>query len=82
MDRNIWLDGSETPSLGMIIFFDWHDGGDNRGAQDGIPDHTGIVTNVDENYVYTIEGNTSDSVQEHSYAIGRDDIMGYGMPQY
>lgn len=82
MDRGIWLDGSETPSPGMIIFFDWHDGEDNRGAQDGIPDHTGIVTNVDENYVYTIEGNTSDSVQEHSYAIGRDDIMGYGMPQY
>lgn len=81
-NNNLWLDGSETPAPGMIIFFDWHDGDDNRGVQDGISDHTGIVTNVDENYVYTIEGNTSDSVQEHSYAIGRDDIMGYGMPEY
>lgn len=51
--RNQWADRSITPEPGMIIFFDWD--------RDGVPDHTGIVEKIENGYVYTIEGNTSDS---------------------
>ena len=37
-----WLDGTQMPSSGMIIFFDWADDG-----QDGDADHVGIVDKVE-----------------------------------
>ena len=37
-NKDQWLDGSEEPEPGMIIFFDWADDG-----LDGGGDHTGIV---------------------------------------
>ena len=68
-----WLDGNETPSPGMIIFFDWeYDGLDGSG------DHTGIVEKVEDGRVYTIEGNASDKCQELSYTVGYYEILGYG----
>lgn len=49
--RNLWMDGSATPTSGMIIFFDWLE----NGTQDGSPDHVGIVEKVENGRVYTIE---------------------------
>lgn len=72
--RSQWADRSITPEPGMIIFFDW--GGD------GIPDHTGIVEKCENGYVYTIEGNSSDSCRRRQYTIGSSSIFGYGMPNY
>ena len=71
--RGQWLDGSEEPQAGMIIFFDW--------AYDGLGDggdHTGIVEKVENGMVYTIEGNSGDACREKSYPIGYYEIMGYG----
>lgn len=72
-----WLDKDEEPQAGMIIFFDWeYDGLDGGG------DHTGIVEKVEGGIVYTIEGNSSDTCQEHSYSIGHNEILGYGAPAF
>lgn len=73
----MWLDGSEEPVPGMIIFFDWASNG-----LTGTSDHVGIVARVEDNRVYTIEGNTSDSCLERSYLVGHTEILGYGVPQY
>lgn len=73
-ERNQWADRSITPEPGMIIFFDWD--------ENGVSDHTGIVEKVENGRVYTIEGNTSDSVRERSYALGYPGILGYGVPDF
>ena len=53
--------------------------------------HTGLVTNVDNQYVYTIEGNTSSQsgvvdngggVFEKKYSLSNNRIYGYGRPDY
>lgn len=72
--RNQWADRSITPDPGMIIFFDWD--------RDGVPDHTGIVEKSENGYVYTIEGNTSDSCRRRQYTVGNSQIFGYGIPVY
>lgn len=53
--------------------------------------HTGIVYEVDSNYIYTVEGNTTNSsevvpnggcVAKKKYKIGSSFISGYGRPDY
>ena len=77
--RNLWQDGSATPTSGAIIFFDWVE---DDGTQDGSPDHVGIVEKVENGRVYTIEGNSGDACQQNSYPIGYLEIFGYGTPKY
>lgn len=72
-----WLDGKETPSSGMIIFFDWENKG-NSGPQDGDADHVGIVEKVENGIVYTIEGNAGDECKRLQYKVGHSEILGYG----
>lgn len=75
--HGLWQDNSYEPRPGDIIFFDWNDGG-----QDGQSDHVGIVEKVENGRVYTIEGNSGDSVRQNSYPIGYYEIYGYGTPAY
>ncbi len=65
-----WKDNSYTPSSGDLIFFDWN--------SDGDPDHVGIVEKVEDGYIYTIEGNSSDEVKEKKYVTDYKRIYGYG----
>lgn len=44
--------------------------------------HTGLVLNVSEGRVYTIEGNKDNQVKKMSYALNDGYIAGYGMPKY
>lgn len=76
-DRDQWLDGSGTPSPGMIIFFDWDTAETN--GQDGIADHTGIVVAVEKDMLKAVEGNSNDSVEMNQYSIGSEEILGYGI---
>lgn len=76
--RGQWADNSAEPVSGMIIFFDW----DDENGQDGVPDHTGIVEKVENGVVYTVEGNSGDSVRINSYPVGYYEILGYGVPMY
>lgn len=70
------------PKAGDQIFFK---------DADGDIVHTGIVVDVDDKHVYTVEGNTSSAsgvvanggcVREKKYAISYNRIEGYGRPAY
>lgn len=70
-----------TPQAGDQIFF-W-----NGGKSD--VSHTGMVVDVDDAYVYTVEGNTSSAsgvvangggVAQKKYKLSYDRIAGYGRP--
>ena len=65
-----WMDGSGTPSPGMIIFFDWYNA--------DFADHVGIVEYVEDGYVHTIEGNSGDAVRRGTWVVGDSRIQGYG----
>lgn len=58
-----------VPIAGDLIFFD-----DNG---DGKSNHVGIVVEVSEKEIRTIEGNTSDQVKYRTYEIDDFSIMGY-----
>ena len=73
-DRHQWQKRGYQPKPGDIIFFDWE--GNGYGS------HVGIVEFSDETYVYTIEGNTSDSCKRRTYFLHSTVIMGYGIPKY
>ena len=69
------------PERGFVVYF-------NVGGNIG---HTGIVVDVRNGYVYTIEGNTSGAsgviqngggVCRKSYKVGSSYINGYGSPNY
>lgn len=62
-----------TPKVGAQIFF---------GYSESNLTHTGIVEKFDANYVYTIEGNTSNQVARRTYARTAGNIFGYGYPAY
>ena len=79
-DRGQWMDGSAEPVAGMIIFFDWDNKG-SSGPQDGLSDHVGIVQKVENGIVYTVEGNSGDSVRVNQYSVGHYEVLGYGVPQ-
>ena len=72
-----------TPKVGDQIFF--------KTSLTGSMCHTGLVYKVDDTYVYTIEGNTTDSekvvsnggcVVRKKYKLTHKQIAGYGRPNY
>ena len=63
-----------TPKVGDQIFF--------YIPSTGSREHTGLVVDVDGSTVYTVEGNTSNSVGRRAYALGDPTIYGYGRPDY
>ena len=66
-----WKSKGSIPQPGDIIFFDWE--------QDGISDHVGIVEKVENNIVYTIEGNSiNDECRQRNYGVNSQYICGYG----
>ena len=48
----------------------------------GAETHTGLVTKVTKDKFYTIEGNSSDMVKEHSYSCTSKKISGFGRPDW
>ena len=61
-----------TPQPGDQIFFDYG-GGIN---------HTGIVVDVNQYAVITVEGNSDDQVQQCTYQLNNGCIAGYGRPNW
>lgn len=66
-----WKSRGYSPAPGILIFFDWNG--------DGTSDHVGIVEKTEGSTVYTVEGNSSDAVNQRSYDINNETIMGYGI---
>lgn len=59
---------------GDIIFFD------SNG--NGLPNHVGIISKVNNNTIYTIEGNVSNCVGAREYSSTAKKILGCGRPPY
>lgn len=66
--------GGGLPARGKLIFFCKGNKNDST--------HVGIVTKVEGNKVYTVEGNTSNTVRERSYDTNNSRILGYASPNY
>ncbi len=66
---------AHTPKMGDLIFF--RSAGVSRAS-----DHVGLVLDVRDGRVYTIEGNSSESVALRNYALTDTYIVGYGRPDY
>lgn len=69
-----WQAAGSAPASGSIIFFDWD--------SDGKSDHVGIVEKCENGRVYTVEGNSSDAVNQRDYSLNYVCIMGYGMVSF
>lgn len=63
--------GSWTPKPGDVIVFGY-----------STRDHTGMLYAVDDTYVYTYEGNSSNKCQKRSYLKTSNWIWGYVRPDY
>jgi len=73
--------GSYTPKAGDYIFFDWDNEWNKILKQSDVikaAEHTGMVKEVKNGKVYTIEGNKDNQVKEASYDLNSKSIMGYG----
>lgn len=75
-EQGLWQDNSYEPCPGDIVFFDWNN---ESTGQDGSPDHVGIVENVEDSIIYTIEGNSNNSCRKQQYVVGNHEIYGYGI---
>ena len=62
------------PQLGDQIFFRYSG---SSGA-----DHTGIVVEITDSKITTVEGNSSNQVKKNTYARSNSTIVGYGHPKY
>lgn len=62
----------KNPKVGDQVFF-------QTGGQIG---HTGIVVEVTDTAIVTVEGNASDQVKRNTYGLGNGYIAGYGHPLY
>ena len=69
-----WQNRTYEPKAGDIIFFDWEG--------DSTTDHVGIVEKCENGIVYTVEGNSGDACKQRQYAVGSNNIYGYGIPAY
>lgn len=65
--------GSYTPQPGDILFV---------GTEINDSTHVGIVEKVENNRVWIYDGNYSDKVSYHYYALTASNVIGYGHPEY
>lgn len=76
-----WMeDDSYVPEPGDLIMYDWQDTG--VGDDTGVPDHVGIVAEVNGNTMTLIEGNRSNQVKTVTLAVNARNIRGYCLPDY
>lgn len=72
VDLTLEENSRKIPYPGDIAFIDW-----TRTQTD--PAHVGIVLAVKDGYIYTIEGNSANTVAVRKYALNDKLIMGYGI---
>lgn len=70
-NKELWRDKNYIPKTGDLIFFDWQ--------QDGISDHVGIIEKVENDIIYTIEGNSNDQCKQNTYKMNSSIIFGFGI---
>lgn len=70
-EKNSWRNKGYVPSPGDVVFFDWD--------LDNDPDHVGIVEKIENNKLYTIEGNSNDRCLRKIYNKESQMLYGYGL---
>ena len=80
-EKGIWQeDGTITPKPGYIIVYSWRT---DYQPNDSYADHIGIVKNVSNNIITTIEGNISGGVVGYNRIAVKDgNIRGFAIPNY
>lgn len=74
-NKGLWQPrGYEDIAPGDCIFFDWD--------YDDSADHVGFVVGRDDEYVYTVEGNRSDTCIANKYKLDCPEILGYGLMEW
>lgn len=78
----IWVENdAHRPGIGDAIIYDWEDSG--SGENLGYPDHVGIVTAINGNYITVTEGNMSGGkVGRRTIGINDRYIRGYICPDF
>lgn len=71
-----------TPNPGDLIVFRWNNKASYSSKSDYFADHVAIVREVRNGTIYTVEGNSSDRVKCHQYAISNPCISGYFRPRW
>ena len=64
------------PKPGDYVFFDWD--GRYYDISSDTQDHTGIVEKYEDGYIYTIEGNSNNTIQKRKYEITSCQVIGFG----
>ena len=77
-NRFYYATSGYVPKVGDLIFFD-RSGSSTFGSTSN---HMGIVYKVDDSYVYTVEGNTSDAVKCRAYKRDYTYTIGYAFPNF
>lgn len=67
-----------APEVGDQVFF-WP--ADHKEG-DSIVQHTGLVIKIENNRVFTVEGNSNDKVAKHSYPLSYQRFAGFGRPNW
>ena len=65
----------DSPEPGDQVFF-WA-----RDSREEVS-HTGLVTRINKGRIYTVEGNSDDKVQRHSYPTDYSRFAGFGRPDW
>ena len=79
----IWVENDGfKPSKGDAILYDWEDSG--NGDNTGTPNHIGMVYDVDDKWIYVVEGNkgSSSTCGKRAIAINGKYIRGFVHPHY
>lgn len=84
--KGIWVeDDKHIPKPGDAVIYDWQDGKDYATNDNkGVPDHVGIVENVDGGVISVIEGNMTPGnyVGRRSLAVNGRYIRGFICPRF
>lgn len=79
----IWIENDGfRPAKGDAILYDWEDSG--RGDNTGEPNHIGMVYDVDDKYIYVVEGNKGSAsvCGKRKIPINGTYIRGFVHPHY
>ena len=83
-----YSDVNTVPKVGDIVLFTWDEDGRYDGHDSYFSDHIGYVYKVDDEKIYTIEGNTGSDDYDYSSVMYKEydrksgDINGYYRPYY
>lgn len=80
--RGAYWGESNQPKPGDLVIYRWHASSAYAGQDEYTADHVGIVREVRNGSIYTVEGNCSNRVSTNRYSINYHCILGYFRPDW